>query len=92
MAAREEDANLSEEQEDATLVHNETGEQEMFDAQEEFVDTSGKKGRGLFQKMAQLMQLLVAFLLYCYVLVVIVLRYVFPEVVSTSKERRGDME
>ena len=78
MAAREEDANLSEEQEDATLVHNETGEQEMFDAQEEFVDTSGKKGRGLFQKMAQLMQLLVAFLLYCYVLVVIVLRYVFP--------------
>ena len=48
----------------------------LFDAQEEFVDTSGKKGRGLFQKMAQLMQLLVAFLLYCYVLVVIVKHHV----------------
>ena len=78
MAASEENANLEEEQEDETIVHDETGEQEMFDALDDTDSVTEKKGRSLFQKMAQIMQLLVAFLLYCYVLVVIVLRYIFP--------------
>ena len=68
LAAREEDVNLSEEQEDATLVHNVTGEQEMCDAQEVFVWHCQWRKRRVWVswKWLSVMQLLVAFLLYCW--------------------------
>lgn len=74
----DEDSNHDEEMsEEATVVQDETGEIEMHEGGQE-LGQMAEKELSIYTKLARFTQLLLASLLYCYVLVMIALRYVIP--------------
>ena len=80
MADKEEDEHSNHDEEmseEATVVQDETGEIEMPEGGQELGQMEEKK-LSIYTKLARFTQLLLASLLYCYVLVMIALRYVIP--------------